>query len=96
MGAWRGDDLDPQLQFYELLYYGDQVGKEGDAITNPYLYFIEYKKLEPISKRIDIEDSIVRKLKEVLEVGYRINEKRHDYENNSITRRDLYNKRKIK
>jgi len=87
--------FDPQLQFYELIYYQDIIEAGSDEIIQPYLYFIEQKKLESLSKRIDIEESVIEKLRDILENGYRLNEKKHSYENGDITRRDLLIKRNV-
>jgi hypothetical protein len=83
----------PQLQFYELLFSDQKKGKDSDTVVKPYLYFIEQKKLEPLSKSIDIESTIIETLKNILEYGYKVNEKKYNYENSKITRRDLLTKR---
>ncbi|MFC1887605.1 PD-(D/E)XK nuclease family protein [Candidatus Cloacimonadota bacterium] len=88
--------FNPQLQFYEMLYSYDYKGKRSETAVRPYIYFVEQKQLEPISKRIDLEDSIIETLKNIIDAGYRVNEKKHTYENVKITRRDLRAKREVK
>ena len=66
--------FDPQLQFYELLCYDyDSLEKPADIIS--CLYFIEQKDLKRISKRINLEEEIIKTLISLQEKGFTLAEK---------------------
>jgi len=79
---------DPQLQFYELIYY---LIESPDLMTSirSHLYFIEQKDLKNLNKRIDLTENIKEIVQNLLEKGFRLNQKKDPYENVEITRRDL-------
>lgn len=80
-----------QLQFYEHISYPLDVPAIVEKL-NSYLFYVEQKDLQKLSKRIDLKQEIEDTLKHVIENGYNLAEKADKYEDNDITRRDLIKK----
>jgi len=80
-----------QLQFYENICYLIEVPQIIEQL-NSYLFFVEQEDMKQLSKRIDIKVEIEDTLKQVIESGYNLAEKKDKYEDLDITRRDLFKK----
>jgi len=80
-----------QLQFYENICYLIEIPQIIEQL-NSYLFFIEQEDMKHLSKRIELKKEIEETLKQIIETGYDLAEKKDKYEDIDITRRDLLKK----
>ena len=84
-----------QLQFYENICYLIDIPEIIEQL-NSYLFFIEQEDMKQLSKRIELKEEIEDMVKQIIDTGYVIAEKKDKYEDIDITRRDLYKKEELK
>jgi PD-(D/E)XK nuclease superfamily len=81
-----------QLQFYEDICYLVDLPAIVEQL-NSYLFFVEQKDMKRLSKRVELKEVITDRIDQLRQEGFRLSEKKADYEEIDITRRDLLNKR---
>jgi hypothetical protein len=88
-----------QLAFYELFYYLLSTKKDNEKIKS-FLYFVMDNKFHAFKKKdkesffTELDENINSIFQQIFENGYVLSEKKSAYEDENITRRDLYKRMK--